>query len=88
MRRRPRPAGALLGTVAAPALASGTARAAAPGPPVTRTGSTTLAPNAFGEAVVDGTRLARDGARSVTYRKESGGTTPRAPRVAGFRPPA
>ncbi|GGW93644.1 hypothetical protein GCM10010297_14090 [Streptomyces malachitofuscus] len=42
MRRRTLLAGALLGTAAAPALASGTARAAAPGPSVTRTGSTTL----------------------------------------------
>ncbi|MFF7857343.1 hypothetical protein [Streptomyces sp. NPDC007904] len=61
MRRRTRPAGALLGAVAAPALACGTARAAAPGPSVTRTGSTTLGPNAFGEAVIGGTRLAQDG---------------------------
>ncbi|GAA3166168.1 BNR repeat-containing protein [Streptomyces virens] len=42
MRRRTLLAGALLGTTAAPALASGTARAAAPGPSVTRTGRTTL----------------------------------------------
>ncbi|MFD7702360.1 BNR repeat-containing protein [Streptomyces caelestis] len=42
MRRRTLLAGALLGTAAAPALASGTARAAAPGPSVTRTGGTTL----------------------------------------------
>ncbi|OKK04153.1 BNR repeat-containing protein [Streptomyces sp. CB02400] len=42
MRRRTLLAGALLGTAAAPALAAGTARAAAPGPSVTRTGSTTL----------------------------------------------
>ncbi len=38
MRRRTRPAGAPLGTAAAPA--PGTARAAAPGPSVTRTGRT------------------------------------------------
>ncbi|MDT0398776.1 BNR repeat-containing protein [Streptomyces edwardsiae] len=42
MRRRTLLAGALLGTAAAPALAAGTARAAAPGPSVTRTGTTTL----------------------------------------------
>ncbi|MFE1796500.1 BNR repeat-containing protein [Streptomyces sp. NPDC059517] len=41
MKRRTLLATALLGTVAAPALA-GTARAAAPGPSVTRTGTTTL----------------------------------------------
>ncbi|MFJ3980808.1 BNR repeat-containing protein [Streptomyces fungicidicus] len=41
MRRRTLLAGALLGAAAAPALASGTARAAAPGPSVTPTGSTT-----------------------------------------------
>ncbi|WP_328492463.1 BNR repeat-containing protein [Streptomyces sp. NBC_00414] len=41
MKRRTLLASALLGTVAAPALA-GTARAAAPGPSVTRTGTTTL----------------------------------------------
>ncbi|GHH91740.1 hypothetical protein [Streptomyces capillispiralis] len=42
MRRRTLLTGALLGTLAAPALATGTARAAAPGPSVTRTGRTTL----------------------------------------------
>ncbi|PSM40423.1 Tat pathway signal sequence domain protein [Streptomyces dioscori] len=41
MKRRTLLATALLGTVAAPALA-GTARAAAPGPSITRTGTTTL----------------------------------------------
>ncbi|CAL9350295.1 BNR repeat-containing protein [Streptomyces sp. enrichment culture] len=41
MRRRTLLAGALLGTAAVPAPAAGTARAAAPGPSVTRTGRTT-----------------------------------------------
>ncbi|CAL9660455.1 hypothetical protein SUDANB176_06976 [Streptomyces sp. enrichment culture] len=42
MRRRTLLAGALLGTVASPAPAAGAARAAAPGPSVTRAGRTTL----------------------------------------------
>ncbi|WP_193511789.1 hypothetical protein [Streptomyces griseoloalbus] len=42
MRRRTPPAGALLGTVAAPAPASGTARAAGPGPFI---GTTTSPPH-------------------------------------------
>ncbi|GAA2259860.1 hypothetical protein GCM10010145_32590 [Streptomyces ruber] len=53
MQRRTSPAAVLLGTAAAPARA-GTARAAAPGPSVTRTGRTTLDTRAVSFVSYDG----------------------------------
>ncbi|KAB1990446.1 BNR repeat-containing protein [Streptomyces triticiradicis] len=54
MRRRTVLTTALLGAVAGPALAAGTARAAAPGPSVTRTGTTLLDPQALYFVSYDG----------------------------------
>ncbi|MFF3501252.1 BNR repeat-containing protein [Streptomyces sp. NPDC003247] len=44
--------------------------------------------NAFGEVVVDETRVAQDGVLSVMYQEKSSGTTPSALRVVDFRLPA
>ncbi|QIJ66113.1 BNR repeat-containing protein [Streptomyces sp. JB150] len=44
--------------------------------------------NAFGEVVVDETRIAQDGVLSVMYQEKSTGTTPSALRVADFRLPS
>ncbi|AZM58535.1 MULTISPECIES: BNR repeat-containing protein [unclassified Streptomyces] len=46
------------------------------------------APNAFGEVVIDETRVAQDGVLSVMYQEKSTGTTPSPLRVADFRLPA
>lgn len=43
--------------------------------------------NAFGEVVVDDTRVAQDGVLSFMYQQKSTGTTPSALRVADFRLP-
>lgn len=43
--------------------------------------------NAFGEVVVDDTRLAQDGVLSFMYQRKSSGTTPSALRVVDFRLP-
>ncbi|MGS2586042.1 BNR repeat-containing protein [Streptomyces hebeiensis] len=43
--------------------------------------------NAFGEVVVDETRLAQDGVRSFMYQQRSSGTTPSPLRVVDFRLP-
>ncbi|MFJ4621785.1 BNR repeat-containing protein [Streptomyces sp. NPDC088812] len=44
--------------------------------------------NAFGEVVVDETRVAQDGVLSVMYQEKSSGTTPSALHVVDFRLPA
>jgi hypothetical protein len=44
--------------------------------------------NAFGEVLVDETRVARDGVLSVMYQERSSGTTPSALHVVDFRLPA
>ncbi|MEV7422296.1 BNR repeat-containing protein [Streptomyces sp. NPDC091212] len=44
--------------------------------------------NAFGEVVVDDTRLAQDGVLSYMYQQKSSGTTPSALRVVDFRLPS
>ncbi|MER6346939.1 BNR repeat-containing protein [Streptomyces sp. NPDC001595] len=44
--------------------------------------------NAFGEVVIDETRIAQDHVLSVMYQEKSSGTTPSALRVADFRLPA
>lgn len=44
--------------------------------------------NAFGEVVIDETRVAQDEVLSVMYQEKSSGTTPSALRVADFRLPA
>ncbi|CAL9599182.1 hypothetical protein SUDANB58_05400 [Streptomyces sp. enrichment culture] len=44
--------------------------------------------NAFGEVVIDETRVAQDGVLSVMYQEKSSGTTPSALRVVDFRLPA
>ncbi|MEU9737473.1 BNR repeat-containing protein [Streptomyces sp. NPDC048002] len=44
--------------------------------------------NAFGEVVIDETRIAQDHVLSVMYQVKSSGTTPSALRVADFRLPA
>ncbi|RDG38371.1 BNR repeat-containing protein [Streptomyces corynorhini] len=44
--------------------------------------------NAFGEVVVDDTRLAQDGVLSYMYQRKSSGTTPSALRVIDFRLPS
>ncbi|CAL9656365.1 hypothetical protein SUDANB15_06785 [Streptomyces sp. enrichment culture] len=44
--------------------------------------------NAFGEVVIDETRVARDGVLSFPYQEKSSGTTPSALHVVDFRPPA
>ncbi|WP_055532310.1 BNR repeat-containing protein [Streptomyces graminilatus] len=44
--------------------------------------------NAFGEVVIDETRIAQDNVLSVLYQETSSGTTPSALRVADFRLPA
>jgi hypothetical protein len=44
--------------------------------------------NAFGEVVVDDTRLAQDGVLSFMYQRKSSGTTPSALRVVDFRLPS
>ena len=44
--------------------------------------------NAFGEVVVDETRIAQDGVLSILYQVRSSGTTPSALRVVDFRLPA
>ncbi|MGX1273776.1 BNR repeat-containing protein [Streptomyces phaeoluteigriseus] len=44
--------------------------------------------DAFGEVVIDETRIAQDGVLSVMYQVKSSGTTPSALRVADFRLPA
>ncbi|MFI2425585.1 hypothetical protein ACH5A7_16025 [Streptomyces sp. NPDC018955] len=94
MGRRTLPAGALLGTAAAPAPA------AVPGPSGTRTGGTTPGSRRYtarhtagrGDAVARrvaaDTRVARDGVPSAVYREKSTGTTPSPPHVVGLRLPA
>ncbi|MFE3740268.1 BNR repeat-containing protein [Streptomyces sp. NPDC059134] len=44
--------------------------------------------NAFGEVVVDDTRIAQDGVLSFMYQQKSSGTTPSALRVVDFRLPS
>lgn len=44
--------------------------------------------NAFGEVLVDETRVARDGVLSVMYQERSSGTAPSALHVVDFRLPA
>ncbi|MFJ1647863.1 BNR repeat-containing protein [Streptomyces sp. NPDC088258] len=44
--------------------------------------------NAFGEVVVDDTRIAQDGVLSYMYQQKSSGTTPSALRVIDFRLPS
>ena len=44
--------------------------------------------NAFGEVVIDETRVPQDGTLSVMYQEKSSGTTPSALRVIDFRLPA
>jgi len=44
--------------------------------------------NAFGEVVVDETRIAQDNVLSVLYQEKSSGTTPSALHVVDFRLPA
>ncbi|WP_371667781.1 BNR repeat-containing protein [Streptomyces sp. NBC_00289] len=44
--------------------------------------------NAFGEVVIDETRIAQDGVLSVMYQEKSSGTTPSALHVVDFRLPA
>jgi hypothetical protein len=44
--------------------------------------------NAFGEVVVDETRVAQDGVLSFMYQEKSSGTTPSALHVIDFRLPA
>ncbi len=44
--------------------------------------------NAFGEVVVDETRLAQDGVLSIMYQQKSSGTTPSAIRVVDFALPS
>ncbi|GGQ14843.1 hypothetical protein GCM10010266_42660 [Streptomyces griseomycini] len=44
--------------------------------------------NAFGEVVIDETRVARDGVLSFPYQEKSSGTTPSALHVVDFRLPA
>ncbi|MGC9377413.1 BNR repeat-containing protein [Streptomyces sp. MH13] len=44
--------------------------------------------NAFGEVLIDETRIAQDGVLSVMYQERSRGTTPSALHVADFRLPA
>ncbi|MFD7313058.1 L-rhamnose mutarotase [Streptomyces sp. NPDC059883] len=46
------------------------------------------APNAFGEVVVDGTRVAQDGVLSFMYQRKPAGTTPSPLRVIDFRLPS
>ncbi|WP_324788292.1 hypothetical protein [Streptomyces sp. H51] len=45
-------------------------------------------PNAFGEAVVDETRVGQDGVPSFMYREKSSGTTSSALHAVGFALPA
>lgn len=44
--------------------------------------------NAFGEVVIDETRVSQDGTLSVMYQEKSSGTTPSALHVVDFRLPA
>lgn len=45
-------------------------------------------PSAFGEVVMDETRVAQDGVLSFMYQRKSTGTTPSPLRVIGFRLPS
>jgi hypothetical protein len=44
--------------------------------------------DAFGEVVIDETRVTQDGTLSVMYQEKSSGTTPSALHVVDFRLPA